>query len=870
MEQTLLPFLNKYRVVKGESFTHTWIKTNESCSFNIPNDKEFELRQLYTNHLDTHANPKIYLTEKHQDRPQEGEQLCCILIDLDFKYKFDGHEMANNNPIRHVTTDMISTFTSCYITYLHEYFDVNSSDVEAFIFQREHPYVNKTVVKDGVHIMFPHIVTSPAIQFEIRERMIEDMSDIFNELPLINDYDDIFDKCVIASNNWYMYKSRKHGKKPYDLVRILNDEMENIPVSNYTNSDLVNLLSIRNKTEASIIRECKKVVIENYNKVIKIKTAINNVPCDLNDNEIELIKLLVGILNEKRADNEREWKEVGWCLYNISSVGTELFSIWDDFSKRSSKYRDGICEREWSRFKKGGLQLASLHYWAKNDNLDEYEKVIRTNMSSCIEISLSGTDYDIAMVVYHKYKHEYVYTPNKTWYEFKNHKWCLINDAMSLRKKLSTEVYRDYIHLLSNCNKNSLNQMLDEALRNEFKEKATKISKIAHNNLKNGNPKDNIIKECKELFYNADFLTTIDTNKYLLCFNNGVYDLKIHEFRDGRPDDYLTIGSNTAYIHYNANDPITLDVMTFFAQVFVDYDLREFVLTLLSSFMEGENRLQKFYFFIGESGANGKSVLLKLVEKTFGDYFQNIPVQLITRKRVDAESASPSLAKTMGCRFITFNEPNYNEKLNLGYMKELTGGDRLTARKLRQDPISFEPQFSMVMVSNYLPDIPGDDSASWRRICAIEFKSHFVKIPDESNRYEFKRDDDLMGRLGCWTEAFFSILIEYYKKYSSDGLVEPEAVTKYTEDYQRSCDAIGMFISTKVSQGGDTEYITLVNLYEHFKNWYIDEYDNRSVPNKKDFTSAIKKKTGKNYKNNRIYGYHLIVDKINIMTESDD
>ena len=80
-------------------------------------------------------------------------------------------------------------------------------------------------------------------------------------------------------------------------------------------------------------------------------------------------------------------------------------------------------------------------------------------------------------------------------------------------------------------------------------------------------------------------------------------------------------------------------------------------------------------------------------------------ISLITQKRGRAEGATPALAMTKGKRFACFQEPEGDESINVGLMKELSGGDTLIARGLHKDPIEFKPQFKMVLTCNVLPDI---------------------------------------------------------------------------------------------------------------------------------------------------------------------
>ena len=88
-------------------------------------------------------------------------------------------------------------------------------------------------------------------------------------------------------------------------------------------------------------------------------------------------------------------------------------------------------------------------------------------------------------------------------------------------------------------------------------------------------------------------------------------------------------------------------------------------------------------------GGNGKSKLIELFELAFGDYCGKMPVTLITQKRAASNACTPELIKNKGKRLVTLQEPDEDEKIHVGAMKELTGGDKIQARGLHKDPIEF-------------------------------------------------------------------------------------------------------------------------------------------------------------------------------------
>ncbi len=167
---------------------------------------------------------------------------------------------------------------------------------------------------------------------------------------------------------------------------------------------------------------------------------------------IDNIKKLVNLLSVKRADNYFDWLYVGICLYNINS-SEEYLKIWDGFSRKSEKYQSDACKKKWGSFNCNinGYNVGSLRYWAKEDNLEGYKKLLLVNIEDAIDSFLGGgcTDYDMARVCYMMLGDELVcINPSTTseWMRFdkKQHTWKVTPNGNYFSTFLNT-----YIHI---CN----------------------------------------------------------------------------------------------------------------------------------------------------------------------------------------------------------------------------------------------------------------------------------------------------------------------------------------------------------------------------------------------------------------------------------
>lgn len=852
-------YLKTFKTAKSSDFTHTSLGPPYGSYYIQAEDYETFLDN-YIESLENGENH--HLTEKHR-------MISPILIDFDFRY--------NNKKKRQYTSNHLYKLINIYINILNDY--IHLEKYKIYILEKENPFFDKekNITKDGIHIIIPNVITKTNFQLFIRKKCLEKMKDIFeNDIQSENQVDDIFDEAVIEKNNWMMYGSTKPEKEGYKVTEVYefsNNKLNKIEESKSL-KEYVRLFSIRNKFKETKIKSENNSEYLEFNEIIMdkererltnkqiLKNSINHKKNETID--IEIIKKLVKILKPERSKFFDSWIKLGWCLRNIDY---RLLDDWIEFSKNSDKYEEGECEKKWNHMKDGNLGIGTLRYWAKTDNLKAYEKILEDDLHSLLQKASSGTHTDVAHVIYQMFKHEFVCTSIKknTWYEFKKHRWVASDSGYVLKMKMSNEVWKQFMRVSGEYAQKA-SQEEDNDDQERLQKKAEKYSKIA-SSLKNTTQKSNYLKECSELFYQEKFEDKLDSNCTLVGFDNGVFDLETYEFRDGHPDDYISFSTNIDYIPYSEDNPVNQEIMTFLSQILPKEEMQEYFLKLFSSFLSGKITSEKFHIFTG-TGANGKSKIIELYQNAFGDYCGQFNVSLLTQKRVKSNDTNSELAKSKGKRFMVLQEPSEDEKMNIGFMKELTGGDRIIARGLFQDPIEFKPQAHLVLTCNHLPSIPSDDGGTWRRIRVIEFLSTFTDTPNPENKNEFKIDTELSLKFDDWKEYFMSILIFYYKKYIEDGIYEPTEVLKCTKEYQKDNDTLKLYIEERVEKAEDG-FITFSELYNDFKYWYRESGEIKKPPTKAQVLKYMNKNLIKNNKNKTGFpGFNLM--SCNIIDDEDE
>ena len=345
----------------------------------------------------------------------------------------------------------------------------------------------------------------------------------------------------------------------------------------------------------------------------------------------------------------------------------------------------------------------------------------------------------------------------------------------------------------------------------------------------------------------------------MLCCNNGVFDFKNQIFRDGYPTDYISLCTNIDYIEYDNNDEVIKQIDTFFHQVQPENEMCDYILDYFSSCLIGHSPDELFHIWTG-SGGNAKSVSIGLFQSIMGDYATTISITLLTNKRAASNAASPEMAQTKGKRFVVFQEPESDDKIHVGHMKELTGNDKISARALFKEPIEFYPQFKTILTCNKLPFIPSNDGGTWRRLRVAPFEMKFVNNPKEP--HERKKDRYLKEKMDNWKEPLLFMLINrYINRFHVTGLIEPNKVKEFTNEYKRQSDIYYEYISEQLELTGNSkDRINLTTMYADFKMWYKEAHTERRMPVRCEFKDNVEEKIGK-MRSNGWRGITFCVDK---------
>ena len=799
-----------------------------------------------------------------------------IIVDIDLEIPSEDYseedKLANK---RLYDDDMMLSIAEKYIDSINKYMKVPNPESSKFcILEKERPTIKDSVIKDGFHIMFPDICTYVKVRHLIRYNVVklcveDETFEGFSNIP-----DKIIDKSVVSTNGWFLYGSCKPSGQTYKLSYIYDHNMEllynnikkvsydirtkeELP-EEYNLETLIRFLSIQQSRyskkhatelnqeyfESDIDAECEKLGITSS---IKSEQPKYDIPACKEDDIRRAVKF-TNLLSEQRSKDYHDWLRVGLVLHNIDN---SLVYTWIDFSKKcSNKYKDGECEKLWKTMKNptngNVLTIRSLAFWAKQDNPKMYEAFIKEEFKNMMHRSLDGNTYYLAKSVHAKYSDRFVCSSikNNIWWEFRNHRWNRIEEGYTLKLLLSEDFANEYNKEIADVSIKATQTTGYD--KEELQSRRTKIDRIV-TQLMNTNFKKTLLDECKPLFYDTTFEQKLDSNIHLIGFDNGVYDMEQGLFRDGRPDDYITLSTKNDYHKWSEKNPYNKQLFSFFDQVLPNKKVRTYFLNALCTCLTGETKEEKLYIMTG-SGSNGKSLTMDLMYMALGDYYMSCPISIITRKRGQSNETAPEKVRMKGRRCGVFQEADDGEKINVGVMKEFTGGDKVLVRDLfkgANEMIEFKPQMKYFLTCNQLPPVPSNDDGTWRRLRVIEFASKFTDNPTKPN--EFMIDNTLKQKIEQWAPTFISWLVHIFQtQYKTmSTLKEPDEVMTSTKQYKMENDFYTeYFIERLIVTGVSKNTINAKVLWDDFKTWYGDDHDPKAKPKQIEFTKFMIKQLG--------------------------
>ena len=580
------------------------------------------------------------------------------------------------------------------------------------------------------------------------------------------------------------------------------------------------------------------------------------------------IKNLIYLLNPERFSNHEIWDLIGQGIW--SQIPNERgLAIWKWAGKMNKS--EETTDNLWFKYNESSvITHNTIEWYANEDSKKKFEKIMDNKIEELvIEFSLSQTRVaQLASAFKATFPFDFGYSEeNQRWYKYENHGWnimsddCItINNYINIRfSEKIKEIKTRFETKLKSIPRDQKQTIL--AVENLIKGFTKIINKILGPSFK-----ANLIKELKNKYINKNFISSnFNTHPFLTRVITGVIDVSSGKstFRSGKPEDYLT---KTAIDFrpdmFTWDSPRVKQTLTYVNQVFLSAGLRTFFWAFMCSLLEVGNTHRIFPIMTG-GGNNSKSMLMKLISEAFGSYATVLPTSLISGVRSQADSAMPSLRKSVGTRIAFLQEPEKDAPINSGIVKELTGNDKMYIRDLWQKGSEIGDTLItcvITLVCNQIPDIPDAQKAIWNRARVVRFGSEWTDEEDapkteteQMSKGIFKMDDKFDQKIVKMAPAFMWIIYQKYNEYAEmKGLPKPQEIKADTKAFQNSCDIFSQFFEDTISIRRTAEgnldpnfELKVKSVYDTFKIWVKGE--GRKMPKKVEVVERITKLIGKKH-----------------------
>ena len=295
----------------------------------------------------------------------------------------------------------------------------------------------------------------------------------------------------------------------------------------------------------------------------------------------------------------------------------------------------------------------------------------------------------------------------------------------------------------------------------------------------------------------------LDKDGWLLNTLSGTVDLRTGELKPHNPSDLI---SKLAPVGYDLDAKCPAWIK-FLNEIFDgNAELIRFVQRAVGYSLTGDTSEQCLFILYG-SGANGKSTFIETVRALLGDYARQADSSAFLVRRND--TATNDLARLSGARFVSASETGIGRSFNEVIIKQLTGGEPITARFLYGEFFEFLPVLKIWMATNHKPTIKGTDDGIWRRIRLIPFN---VTIPQN------RQDPQLIAKLQDELPGILNWALKGCLAWQTERLSEPDAVANSTADYRQEQDQLGPFFDDCCAFDESSEVMT-ADLWTAYKTW---------------------------------------------------
>lgn len=554
-------------------------------------------------------------------------------------------------------------------------------------------------------------------------------------------------------------------------------------------------------------------------------TPLKNVKLNLTDE----YKAIIDNIDIKYIDNYHDWLKIIWALYNEF----QDYKICDYISQKGSDYK-GIddVKKNVNKDTKRLLTFGTIAYYSKISNKNKHYEI------RCkYKFDFSTEDMNLAQMYLNNVGDDIIYDTNGGYFLYNDPYWKPLDKKQNELKNNIHLVLQEVIKvkndtILEECKSNSDDEEKLQYLQDQLK--LTYKMKLKMNGLQ----KLKNIAECIMIKLN-DKNYNIDNNQpSYFCFDNVAFDMNTRQQVKVNKYDYIS--NNSGYDYIKPTQSQIEIIKTILNQIMPNTEQMKTLLSILRCGCMGKQN--PYFVLFNGGGCNGKGLVLEHYKEVLGKYFtySNKDFLLSPIK----QGANTTLRNLHQKRMVVFSEPEDNEKINSGTLKQITDQPIMTGRGLYEDEMNIQLHNITILECNKRPSIRGrHDNSLLRRIVDLEFTQTFT---DNKELLELKNHhliNPTFKNLDFITEnksAFFEIVMNS----AEDNIYIPEIVKNRSEKYLMGSDELTSWLLDNYKETDNKKDIVLLkDLYTSFKEseFYrsLTSVEKRTTWNKSSFTENI-------------------------------
>lgn len=562
-------------------------------------------------------------------------------------------------------------------------------------------------------------------------------------------------------------------------------------------------------------------------------------------------RLFAGI--DIKACGYEDWLQDGQALHHEFDGALDAFEVWNDWSSQEGADYPGreTLEAKWASFGRySGHPITAARLLKRSANRTSsiaYEELQDRTDAGNANLLRTLTDRNLRFVV-----------ERKAWMWWDGARWT-VDESGAIAQARALDVGKHYLDKANDVARRCADQGLDEPERKKLTKVADSL-RAWGTQCRNRRALDSMLVVASRDPRVGMPADALDRDPWLFGVANGVVDLRTGELRAAAREDLVTKGSRVPY-RPDATAPrfrAFVDEISALAiaaetnprdgtiktETVGRYERRPSLSAYLHRAMgyaiTGKTDEHKLFIAVGP-GANGKSILLDILQWVIGDYWRTIPPEALmaTRHDADAERPSPTAASLAGARAAISSESRDGQRLDVALVKRHTGGGYMTARLMRENSFRFEITHKLVLMTNHRPALDHLDDAVRGRLHLIPFDRVWNR-PGHPERDPALPDGDknLMGSLRDEAEGILVWLVEGAIAYHRDGLDPPPEVVRMTRDYFASQDSLGQWLAACERCEPQAGQRT-TELLGEFKGWCAAEGIRPSVQSARALSMAL-------------------------------